>query len=55
MVSYLSLNGRYWILKYKNTLELLGAGTKTFHSDGAQLRSILADDEKTCASDVSAF
>lgn len=55
VVSYLSPKGRYWILKSQNTFELLGAGTKTFHSVGAHLISLIADDKETCAPEVSAF
>lgn len=51
---YLSPKGIYWILKYKNTLELLRAGTKTLQSDGALFLTIFADKE-TCVTEASAF
>ena len=47
MVNHVSPKGRYWILKYKNTLEFLRAGTKIFHSVDTYLISVLGDDEET--------
>lgn len=55
MASYLSPKGKYWILEYKNALELLWAGTTAFHSDSAQLIPFIADDKKSCSPDISAF
>ena len=52
MVNHVSPKGRYWILKYKNTLEFLIAGTKIFHSVGTYLISVLGDNEET---DISIF
>lgn len=55
MVNHVSPKGRYWILKYKNTLEFLRAGTKIFHSVGAYLISVFGDDEEMFGPDISAF
>ena len=55
MVNHVFHKGRYWILKYKNTLEFLRAGTKIFHSVGAYLILVFWDDEETFGPDISVF